>query len=113
MNYILGFSYITISYIMVWFQLFGYLKIPWFKDNMYWFMYIVSLPIAYFITYGTKFLLVEFNESTWSIRFISFSINIFIFSLLSYYVNQEIITLKTTICLLLASLIVLIQLFWK
>jgi hypothetical protein len=112
-NNIIGFTYLTISYLMIWFQLYGSIKSSWLKQNNYWFMYIVALPISYFITEGTRLILIEYKDSTWAVRFISFSINMFIFTIMSYLINNEGINLKSLVCIGLTIIILLIQIFWK
>lgn len=112
-NIILSIIYLSISYSMIWFQLFGTNKIIWLKANNWWFMYIISLPITYFIVNGTNYALSEFGNSSWSVRFISYSINTFIFFLMSYFINHEGLSLKTLICLGLTFIILIIQFCWK
>lgn len=112
-NIILGFTYLIISYLMIWYQLYGSIKNIWLKQNNYWFMYIMAFPISYFITEGTRLILIEYKNSAWTVRFISFSINMFIFTIMSYIINNEGINLKTLVCIVLSLIILLIQLFWK
>ena len=76
-------------------------------------MYLISIPIAFFMTEGTHMAFAELKDSAWSVRFTSYGINMFIFALLSYFVNNEGINLKTSICLLLSFTILSIQYFWK
>ena len=112
-NLILSLIYLLVGYTMVWFQLFGSIKYEWLKNNNWWFMYVTSLPIAYFMTTGTHLAFSEFKNSAWSVRFATYVINIFVFTILSYVVNNEDITPKTMVCLVLTFIIILIQLYWK
>lgn len=98
---------------MVWIQLFGSIKNEWIKENNWWFMYVISLPIAYFMTTGTHMAFKELHDSAWSVRFSTYAVNMFIFTIMSYAINHEGITLKTAICLILAFSILGIQYFWK
>ncbi len=112
-NLLIAFSYITVAYVMVWLQLFGSLRYTWIKENHWWFIYAISVPIAFFMTQGTHIAFTEMKDSSWSVRFISFVINTFIFSFMSYVINHEGINIKTSICLGLSLFILGIQLFWK
>lgn len=112
-NLFIGLIHITIGYALVWIQLFGYLKWNWLKDNNWWFMYVISLPIAYLLTKGTHITLDELHQSTWAVRFVSYVINSTIFAFMAYAVNNEGLNVKTTICLGLSLLILGIQFFWK
>ncbi len=98
---------------MVWIQLYGTIKYEWIKQNQWWFMYAISLPIAYFMTTGTHLAFTELKDSAWAVRFSSYALNMFIFAIMAYIINSEGISLKTSICLTLSVLILLIQFFWK
>ncbi len=97
---------------MVWMQLFGSIKYVWIKENNWWFMYAISLPIAYFMTEGTHMIFKELHDSTWSVRFSTYAINMVIFTIMSYIINNEGINLKTGLCLALTFIILGIQFLW-
>jgi multidrug transporter EmrE-like cation transporter len=54
-----------------------------------------------------------FNGEIWPSRLIGFSIGAIVFTILSWSVFGETLTLKTLACLVLALGILLIQFFWK
>jgi hypothetical protein len=105
--------YLVISYVLVWVQLYGQTKWVWIQNNIWWFMYCLTLPIAYLLTKGTMVAYSHFQSSAWAVTFISFAINIFIFALMNFFVNGEGINMKTGICLALCVSIICVQAFWK
>ena len=88
-----------LAQVLTFFQLQGQLKYEFLKDN-YWLTLLIGIVLS-------------FNGEMWPSRLIGFSIGAIVFSLLSYYIFNEPINLKTGICLGLALLILIIQLFWK
>ena len=49
----------------------------------------------------------------WPSRFISFGVGTLVFAVLVYTLNNEGITLKTAVSLVLATLLILTQILWK
>lgn len=84
-------------------------KLP--KENPYAMM-MLGLPISLILIYTTKVFNQAFDAS-WPGRLIGFGIGVVIFTIMSWVVFKEVVTLKTTICLCLAFLIIALQLFWK
>lgn len=96
---------------LVWFQLYGPIKIPWIKENQ-WIIYAAAIPITYIFAQGTKIGYEGFGEA-WPLRFVGFSMGILSFAILTSYFMNEGITLKSIISVLLSLLIVVIQVVWK
>ena len=86
-------------------------KYEWFRDNTFWLVFL-GLPSSYLFIYSTKFIN-EYTGQTWPGRLIGQSIGTVLFAVLSWFIFREPITLKTGICILLALIVVLIQIFWK
>jgi hypothetical protein len=118
---------LLLSQTLVWFQIYGPLKIESLKNN-HLFIYGVAIPITFFFYHGvrmttetfggsmwvSRFIAFStFGGSMWVSRFIAFSMGIISFTILTWYFNGEGITLKTGITLLLSIIIVSIQIFWK
>jgi hypothetical protein len=55
----------------------------------------------------------HFDGELWPSRLIGFGIGIIVFALMSYFLFNETISLKTFLCLILACGILGIQIFWK
>lgn len=95
-------SFIQLQGQMVW-------KFP--KENPY-IMMLLGLPISLIFIKTTK-LFNEHYSANWPGRLIGFGVGIIIFTILSWMIFKEHPTPKTITCLSLATLIVLLQIFWK
>ena len=73
-----------------------------------WFVYATSLVIAPLYWYSTKWSYEHFG-AFWNMRLAGFGIGTLTFGLLTWFLIGEVPTLKTTITLLLAVSIILIQ----
>ena len=102
-NLIISFVLIFIAQILAYFQLQG----------QFIFMDLLGLPISYIYIKFTKYCAAAFNGEVWPGRLIGFSIGAIVFALLSHFLIKEEFNLKTIVSLGLASMILLIQIFWK
>ena len=69
---------------------------------------LVGAIISPLFWYATKFSYEHFGQY-WNIRLVGFGIGTIVFGIMTWLLQNEIPTLKTFICLLLAAAIVLIQ----
>jgi glucose uptake protein GlcU len=76
-------------------------------------MSITGIPISILLIYFTKYCSAAFDGQVWPGRLIGFAVGAIIFALLSYFIMNEPFTPKTIVCLCLAGLILLIQIFWR
>jgi len=110
---IIGISLYFLAQIMVWFQTNSQFIWPWAKNNPL----IISMVFGGFTTYifilGTKFVAAHYGGLVWPGRFIGFSAGMLVFAALTWFILGEAINLKTIISLILTTLLILIQLFWK
>ena len=81
------------------------------KDNPY-VMMLLGLPISLIFIHSTRIMNEHFNAS-WPGRLIGFGVGVVIFTIMSWFLFREYPTPKTLTCLGLASLIVILQIFWK
>ena len=95
--------------IVIWFQLNGQLKWDWFKDN-YLLMSILGMPISYALLSATKYGFQGFDGLLWPGRLLAFAIGMISFPIITWMVMGESITLKSTISISLAVIIMLLQL---
>ena len=108
----LGYSVLLliVTNIFAWFQLNGQFlsdKWPeWLKSKL--FVFLIGAPLGMSFWYATKWSY-EYFGFTWNIRLMGFGLGTIVFGILSWSLLDEIPTLKTIICLLLAASIVLIQ----
>lgn len=92
-------------------QLQGQIAWKFPRENPY-VMMLLGLPISLIFIKVTK----VFNEAfdaNWPGRLIGFGIGVIVFTVMSWIVFRESVSLKTGVCLGLASLIILLQIFWK
>lgn len=73
-----------------------------------WIMSLIATPVGVAFWWATKLSYEHFGY-TWNIRLIGFGVGTLVFGVMSYIMLNEIPTLKTFICLLLALAIILIQ----
>ena len=104
--------FLIVGQTLVWFQLYGADKMTWLKDYRLWFVYGISLPIAYCYMTATQSG-IEYFGLSWPIRILTFAIGNLVFFFLSLWILQEDLNLKTIICLGLTLSVILIQIFWK
>ena len=98
-----------IGSIIAFYQLQGHYvwtDVKFFKSM--WWVYLLSIPIAPLFFYSTIWSYEHFGF-TWNFRLIGFGIGTIIFGGMAWLFLEEIPTLKTIICLLLALAIILIQ----
>ena len=109
---LIGMLFGLIAQVLTFFQLQGQIKYEWFK-NHYWIIVLMGIPVSMAFMYSVKNMIIAFDGQMWPSRLIGFSIGAISFTCLSYIIFNEPITLKTLVCLGLAVVILLIQLFWK
>ena len=97
---------------MVWFQTNSQFIWPWAKKNPLLIAMVFGGVTTYFFILGTKYVQSYFGV-LWPGRFIGFSLGIMSFAFLTWWLMDEGINFKTTICIILATAIICIQLFWK
>jgi len=101
----------VLAQIVLFIQLQGQLAWKFPKENPY-IMVLLGLPISWTFMKTTK-ILNEHFEANWPGRLIGFGIGVVVFTIMSWLIFKEHPDHKTMICLGLASLIVLIQIFGK
>ena len=109
---LVGMFFGFLAQVATFFQLQGPLKYEWFK-NHYWLTVLMGIPISMLFMYSVKNMVIAFDGQMWPSRLIGFSIGAVVFSLLSWSVFSEPLVTKTIVCLVLAVMILMIQLFWK
>lgn len=74
---------------------------------------LASVPMAYLFMKSVEHFVLAYNGEIWPSRLIGFAIGIIVFALMSFLMFKEPITMKTFVCLILASCILAVQIFWK
>jgi len=73
----------------------------------------MGFPISILFINATRHCALAFNGLTWPGRLIGFAIGAIVFAILSYVVFKEPMQTNTIVCMILAMLILLIQIYWK
>ena len=102
----------TIAQTLTYFQSQSQFFWPWAKDNPL-IISLFGIPVSYIFIYFTKYCAMSFDGQVWPGRLIGFAIGAVTFAILSSFIMGEQFSIKTIICLSLASLILLIQIIWK
>lgn len=108
-----GGGLLFIAQALVWFQMYGVLKIDWLKDNKLWVIYGLAIPITFLFVNAVRLCIEAFNGDMYPSRFLTFTLGVVSFAVLTWYFNDEGITMKTGVSLTLSFCIILIQIFWK
>jgi hypothetical protein len=98
-----GCGLLFLGQILVWFQL---------KGNN-WFIYGIAIPISYIFLVAIKLCTEAFEGNMYPSRFLTFSLGIISFAILTWYFNNEGINMKVAVSLILALSLVCVQVFWK
>jgi hypothetical protein len=112
MNFFFGIILMIVGQFLAFVQMQGHYKFPWLKNNL-WFGLLLGIPISAIFMYGIHLLIKQYDGALWPSRIIGFSIGTMVYALMAHYWFNEQITTKTTICLFLSLLIILVQVFWK
>ena len=95
--------------IIIWYQLNSQLVWDWAKTSKaMWFSALLGIPISLLFWWSTRIGYEAFGN-LWSIRFLGFATSMMTFPVLTYFYLGEVITLKTSITILLAIVIMILQ----
>ena len=97
---------------LVWLQLNG--QFVWESFRKYeWVLILLGIPISWLFLESTRQGVTGFDGLLWPQRFLAFSTGIIIFTILTWYLKGEGLTIKTMVSLGLAFLLSVVQIFWK
>ena len=102
----------TVTQVAVWYQTNGQFISEWFKNNTF-ILSLFGIPISFGYIYATRFAFEAFDGMLWPGRLLGFALGIISFTILTNYYLGEGITPKVIVSLVLATVLVLIQAFWK
>ena len=102
---IIGFLLFVAAQTVAWYQLNSQFVWEYWKDKAILASLIFSVPVALLFWYGTKNIY-SASEALWTCRFLGFASGMLVFPILTWiHLNESMFTLKTTLCLILASII--------
>ena len=111
-NLLIAIFLVTIGQVLAYFQLQSQFIWSWAKQHPI-LMSFMGVPISILLIYFTQYCAKAFDGQIWPGRLIGFAVGAIVFAALSHYVMNEPLNTKTTASLILASGILLIQIFWK
>lgn len=95
-----------------WFQLNSQLMWKWWQNRPLISAIVFGIPTSIMYWYAWR-MIVEATGSAWAARFVGSTSGLIIFPVLTWFLlGETMFTAKTMICLALAILIILIQLFY-
>jgi hypothetical protein len=111
MKLLSGMMLIILAQLISYIQLQGQGKWQFFKKYQFIVVFF-GLPIGYLLINSTRLINSHFGQ-TWQGRLIGQGIGVIVFSLMSYFMFDERITIKTGICITLSIIVILINIYWK
>lgn len=111
-NFMFGILWGVIGQILSFIQLQAGIKWGWTEKYGVLLMFL-GLPISWSFMKSVYYFITAFHGHQWPSRLIGFGIGVIVFSILSWILFNEGITLKTGVCLLLSLAIILVQVLWK
>ena len=108
-----GMGLFLLGQTLAWYQTNGQFLSTWVKEHPILIAAIGGIPVGYSYILGTTYLVQAFNGEVWPSRLLGFSMGILAFTTLTLIHLGEAITLKTSVVLMLAVVIILIQVLWK
>jgi hypothetical protein len=113
MSYLLGILFFTVGNILAWFQFNSQFVWSYWQNRPILSNVIFAIPMGMCFWYAVKHIVAASGE-LWTSKLVGFGVSNFVFAILTYALLKEsIFTPKTMICLFLASLVIVIQVFWK
>ena len=110
---IVGFLFFTAAQTIAWYQLNSQFVWEFWKDKALLSSCIFAVPVSLLFWYGTKNIY-EASDALWPSRFLAFSSGMIVFTTLTWiHLNESPFNLKTTLCIILACMIIAIQVFMK
>ena len=98
--------------VITWFQLNGQFFSPWFKNNVF-ILCLMGVPISWLYIEATRMGFIAFDGLIWPGRLLGFAMGILTFAICANIFMGEGLTNKTIISLILATILTMIQVFWK
>jgi hypothetical protein len=113
MQYLIyGALYGVIGQVLSFIQLQAGIKWGW-TEKYSWALILLGFPISWAFMKSVQNFILAFDGQSWPSRLLGFGIGVIVFTILAWFLFKEGISLKTFICLFLALLIILVQIFWK
>ncbi len=110
---VVGFLFFLAAQTVAWYQLNSQFVWEFWQGKAILASLTFSIQVSLLFWYGTANIYAA-SEELWTCRFLGFASGMVIFPILTWiHLNESMFTLKTTLCLILASIIMAIQVFMK
>ena len=110
---LIGLGFFVIAQTLSWYQTNGQFISTWIKEHPVIVSALMGIPVGLGYIYGTQYIVGAFEDKLWAGRILGFVTGVTTFSVLTYFHLKEGINIKTATILLLATAIVILQVFWK
>ena len=109
---VLAVLFFSVAQALAWMQMNA--PILWSSFNRYkWILVLLGIPVTWIFMSATRYAVTGFSGDLWPGRILSFTTGIVVFTALTWFLKGEAVSMKTAVCLVLATAIFLIQVFWK
>lgn len=106
-----GLLMFALGQILGWFQLNSQFLWKWWENKPIISAFVFGVPTSIMFWYAWR-IVTAHSESVWSARFIGSGTGFLVFPVLTWFLlGESMFTIKTMICLFLAILIILIQIY--
>ena len=112
-TFLAGMGLFLLGQTLAWYQTNGQFISTWIKEHPILVAAIGGIPVGYSYILGTTYLVQAFDGAVWPSRLLGFSMGILAFTTLTLIHLNEAITFKTSVILMLALIIILLQVLWK
>lgn len=112
-NLFIGLGLLFLAQVIVWFATNGQFIWKSFANHPFLLSLFFGTISCYIFILATKYCTLYFNYSVWPVRILSFCMGIASFTVLSWIFLHEAFNMKTAVCLILSTIIMMLQIFWK
>lgn len=105
--------FFLVGNILIWVQTNGQFLWKWFEKHPITLSFVFGGFISYCFIFATRYAYQYFDGVIWPGKFVGFSTGIVCYAIMTYLLMNEGMSAKTIVSLLLATLIIIIQIFWK
>lgn len=112
MKLLLGIFYGILAQILTFAQLQSQFKYEWAKENMV-LMSLLGIPVSYLYIISVQNLVSYYDSNLWPSRIVGFGIGVLVYTGMTWLWFREPVTIKTGVCLVLALVVILVQIYWK
>ena len=112
-NLYIGIVFFLLANVIAWFQFNAQFVWEYWKDKPILTNLLLAIPTGLCFWHAVKYIFLYSGEY-WTAKLLGFGVSNLIFAVMTYFfLKESMFTPKTLTCMLLASFIIAIQIFWK